>query len=62
MIDRVLVKGAPEKVREMLHMVPNGYDSLYQKFTLQGKRVIALAMKDLDSTITEGMVLNQTNN
>lgn len=55
-MSRVLVKGAPEKLREMLRVVPEHYDELYQRFTLQGKRVIALAMRDLPDSITEGMV------
>ena len=58
-MSRVLVKGAPEKLREMLRVVPPNYDELYQRFTLQGKRVIALAMKDLPDSITEGMVLKE---
>ena len=49
------MKGAPEKLREMLRVVPEHYE-LYQRFTLQGKRVIALAMRDLPDSITEGMV------
>ncbi|KNB45779.1 putative cation-transporting ATPase [Blastocystis sp. subtype 4] len=53
---KVLVKGAPEKLREMLRVVPEHYDELYQRFTLQGKRVIALAMRDLPDSITEGML------
>ena len=51
------MKGAPEKLREMLRVVPERYDKLYQRFTLQGKRVIALAMRDLPDSITEGMVI-----
>lgn len=50
------MKGAPEKLREMLRVVPEHYDELYQRFTLQGKRVIALAMRDLPDSLTEGMV------
>ena len=56
-ISSSFVKGAPEKVRELLSVVPIGYDQLYTKFTLQGKRVIALAWKDLPN-VTESQVWN----
>ena len=52
------MKGAPEKIRELLSVVPAGYDELYTRFTLQGKRVIALAWKDLPN-VGESQVMFQ---
>ena len=45
------MKGAPEMVEKFLSSVPDGYESLYKAFTVQGKRVISLAWKDLPESI-----------
>ncbi|KAF7313779.1 Cation-transporting ATPase [Mycena chlorophos] len=43
------VKGAPETIKGMLSMVPAHYDATYKYFTRKGSRVLALAIKDMDS-------------
>ena len=47
------MKGAPEMIETFLSSVPAGYESLYKEFTVQGKRVISLAWKDLPESIRE---------
>lgn len=42
----VSVKGAPETIKDMLDVVPEGYDDTYKYFTRRGSRVLALAWKD----------------
>eukprot|EP00761_Pharyngomonas_kirbyi_P014158 gb/GECH01014188.1/.p1 GENE.gb/GECH01014188.1/~~gb/GECH01014188.1/.p1 ORF type:complete len:1187 (+),score=268.83 gb/GECH01014188.1/:1-3561(+) len=42
---QVVVKGAPETVRELLTDVPEGYDSVHRHLAGQGARVLALAAK-----------------
>lgn len=41
------IKGAPEVVKRMLAVVPEGYDNTFKSFTRRGSRVIALAMKEV---------------
>lgn len=41
------IKGAPEVVKHMLAVVPEGYDNTFKSFTRRGSRVIALAMKEV---------------
>lgn len=41
------VKGAPEVIKGMLAVVPEGYDDTYKWFTRRGSRVLALAMKEV---------------
>ncbi|KAJ7049439.1 hypothetical protein C8F01DRAFT_1069054 [Mycena amicta] len=43
------VKGAPETIKGMLSSVPAHYDETYKYFTRKGSRVLALAIKDMDS-------------
>ncbi|KAF7293727.1 Cation-transporting ATPase [Mycena chlorophos] len=43
------VKGAPETIKDMLSMVPMHYDATHKYFTRKGSRVLALAIKDMDS-------------
>ena len=45
------MKGAPEMVEQFLSSVPSNYDSIYMEYTLQGKRVISLAWKDLPESV-----------
>ncbi|KAH8096846.1 endoplasmic reticulum Ca-transporting P-type ATPase, partial [Cristinia sonorae] len=45
----VSVKGAPETIKGMLSSVPEFYDATYKHFTRRGSRVLALAVKDLES-------------
>lgn len=45
----ISVKGAPETIKTMLSVVPNGYDDTYKWFTRKGSRVLALAMKEMDA-------------
>lgn len=48
----VLVKGAPEMLRGLLREVPAHYESVYKHHTLQGKRVLAMAWKDLPESVS----------
>ncbi|KAG8936656.1 hypothetical protein FRC02_000114 [Tulasnella sp. 418] len=43
----VSVKGAPETIKTMLEVVPDGYDDTYKYFTRRGSRVLALGWKDI---------------
>lgn len=43
----VAVKGAPETIKKMLINVPEGYDDTYKHYTRAGKRVLALATRDV---------------
>lgn len=52
------MKGAPEMVEKFLTSVPTNYHSLFTEFTLQGKRVISLAWKDLPEGIRPGDVFS----
>ena len=45
------MKGAPEMVEKYLSTIPSCYESLYKQYTLQGKRVISLAWKDLPESV-----------
>lgn len=47
----VFMKGAPEMVEQFLSSVPSNYDAIYKEYTLQGKRVISLAWKDLPESV-----------
>jgi cation-transporting ATPase 13A1 len=49
------VKGAPETIKQMLEIVPEGYDDTYKWFTRRGSRVLALGIKDMGSLSTEGV-------
>ena len=51
-MDSVFVKGAPEMLRGMLREVPANYESVYKHHTLQGKRVLAMAWKDLPESVS----------
>ena len=54
----VFMKGAPEMVEKFLSTIPSCYESLYKQYTLQGKRVISLAWKDLPESIRSSDVWN----
>lgn len=41
------VKGAPETLKPMFIDAPKDYDEIFQKFTRQGARVLALGYKQL---------------
>ncbi len=45
---RVLCKGAPETIKELLKEVPEGYDECYRKWAKDGYRILALAYNDND--------------
>ena len=45
----IAVKGAPETIKTMLSVVPEGYDDTYKWFTRKGSRVLALAMKEMNA-------------
>jgi cation-transporting ATPase 13A1 len=49
----VAVKGAPEAIKLMLGMIPEGYDEIYKHFTRRGSRVLALGSKTLGSLSVE---------
>lgn len=49
----VFMKGAPEMVEQFLARVPPNYTSTFKKYTLEGKRVISLAWKDLPESVAE---------
>ena len=44
---RVLCKGAPETIRTLLRHVPKGYDEICQMYAGDGKRVLALANREI---------------
>jgi cation-transporting ATPase 13A1 len=44
--NRVLCKGAPEIIKDLLKEVPHNYDDCYQKWAKEGYRVLALAYND----------------
>ena len=44
----VATKGAPETIRRMLAVVPEGYDDTFKWFTRRGSRVLALGYKEMD--------------
>ena len=46
-----LTKGAPETVRDLLSSVPDGYDRVHQELVCLGARVIALAYRELPSSV-----------
>lgn len=46
-------KGAPETIKNMLKVVPEGYDETYKYFTRRGSRVLALGMKNMDPMPTD---------
>ena len=50
------MKGAPEVLQTRLATVPPHYASIAQFFMRRGKRVLALAWKDLPATISPAMV------
>ncbi|KAG8971138.1 hypothetical protein FRB90_010584, partial [Tulasnella sp. 427] len=43
----ISAKGAPETIKQMLDLVPEGYDDTFKYFTRRGSRVLALAWKEL---------------
>ena len=49
----VAVKGAPEAIKLMLGMIPEGYDEIYKHFTRRGSRVLALGSKTMGSLSVE---------
>ncbi|KAI9310292.1 hypothetical protein BX666DRAFT_2009139 [Dichotomocladium elegans] len=53
----VATKGAPETLRKMYTVVPEGYDETYRHFTRKGSRVLALGYKFL----ADGMSADQIN-
>ena len=46
--NRVLCKGAPETIRNLLKEVPEKYDECYRKWAKEGYRILALAYADND--------------
>lgn len=42
----IAVKGAPETIKDMLKVVPEGYDEVYKGYTRRGSRVLALGMRE----------------
>ncbi|KAF7303745.1 Cation-transporting ATPase [Mycena indigotica] len=53
------VKGAPETIKGMLGDVPAHYDATYKYFTRKGSRVLALAIKDMESLSINKMSRDQ---
>lgn len=49
-LHRVLTKGAPEVLRDLLHEVPEGYDATVKALTKKGYRVLCLAYKSLEDS------------
>jgi len=51
---QVVVKGAPETIARICDpvTVPSNYDAVLKHYTIQGYRVLALAMKDLSPHLT----------
>lgn len=47
----VAVKGAPETIRGMVVDAPENYEECYKSFTRAGSRVLALAYKELDTSV-----------
>ncbi|KAF9004646.1 endoplasmic reticulum Ca-transporting P-type ATPase [Cyathus striatus] len=47
------VKGAPETIKAMLSVVPEGYDDTYKWFTRKGSRVLALGVKEMEPMSTD---------
>jgi cation-transporting ATPase 13A1 len=45
---KLLVKGAPEVIRDLLSEIPQNYDKAYTFYTSKGLRVLALAHRILD--------------
>lgn len=45
----VAVKGAPETIKTMLTTIPEKYDETFKWYTRRGSRVLALAMKELNT-------------
>ena len=45
----VATKGAPETIRRMLSVVPQGYDDTFKWYTRRGSRVLALGYKEMDA-------------
>eukprot|EP00027_Filamoeba_sp_ATCC50430_P010087 CAMPEP_0168541394 /NCGR_PEP_ID=MMETSP0413-20121227/794_1 /TAXON_ID=136452 /ORGANISM="Filamoeba nolandi, Strain NC-AS-23-1" /LENGTH=644 /DNA_ID=CAMNT_0008571207 /DNA_START=889 /DNA_END=2823 /DNA_ORIENTATION=- len=58
----VCLKGAPEKIGEFLDKttMPKNYVDVYQHFSREGYRVLALAFKQLDSDLTMEKVRQMT--
>jgi len=48
--NKILTKGAPEVIKEMLIEVPHEFDSIVNKFAKEGSRLICMAYKDVDNT------------
>lgn len=44
----IAVKGAPETIRGMLSVIPEGYDEVYKGYTRRGSRVLALGMREVE--------------
>ena len=55
----VSVKGAPEVLRERLSSIPSNYDDIYKHYTRNGSRVLAIAVKTLDSNIKIDKLIRQ---
>ena len=48
---KAFVKGSPEKISELCDQstLPSNFDEILAKYTMQGMRVIALSVKNLES-------------
>ncbi|CAE7938199.1 PDR2, partial [Symbiodinium sp. KB8] len=46
---RVVVKGAPETIEQLLSDVPEGYEDTHRALTFAGARVLALAYRRMES-------------
>ena len=44
--NRVLCKGAPETIKDLLKEIPENYDECYRKWAKEGYRILALAYRD----------------
>lgn len=52
----VAVKGAPETLRAMFDVVPEGYEATYKGFAQRGSRVLALGWKWLEGEVKEAAI------
>ena len=55
----MLCKGAPEIIKKLLKVVPEGYDKCFRSYVERGCRVLALASKDLDKSLSHSQMTRE---